>query len=148
MKSQTISTPAEDSTSQSFVPDQVNAFTIPLRESKPVGLEYCSLNARRAVPAREAQHLQAPRAVPAHPALLPLPFFLRHREMSKNSSLDITSAKQTLMTYFVFFFSPISPWEEVDNELHIWHWHYNLPFIKNNKLLFHFFSAHLFGQVE
>lgn len=78
MKSQTISTPAEDSTmpKANLAPPsllfQVNAFTIPLRESKPVGLEYCSLNASRAVPAREAQHLQAPRAVPTHPALLPL----------------------------------------------------------------------------
>lgn len=41
-----------------------------LRESKPVGLEYCLQNATREVPARQPQHRQAPRAVPAHP----LPF--------------------------------------------------------------------------
>lgn len=46
-------------------------------------------------------------------------------EMDQNSpdSPDITAAK-TLMTFFLFFFlSPTSPWEEVDNELCILHWH-------------------------
>lgn len=103
-----------------------------LREgrNKPVVLEYGLLNANREVPSREPQYLQATQrcACPPLPGL-PLPFaclppFPGTRELI-NPALtpDITTAKQTLMTFFFPPLSPTSLWAEVDNKLCVWHWH-------------------------